>query len=183
VGYERLRPLDTYAFWYARAIARRTATPLLRAVPMIVTAGILLRLAGLRTWSLSPPSGTSAGLLFAASMVLVVALSAAMATLADMMTVATLSERGVNTVTGPLVIVLSGSLIPLPLLPDWLQGMLAAQPFAGLVDIPFRIYAGHLAGLRALLSLTRQALWVIALVLVGRWLMARIMARLETQGG
>src|SRR5215216_4374474 len=31
VALERLRPIDTYGFWYARAVARRTATPLLRA--------------------------------------------------------------------------------------------------------------------------------------------------------
>ena len=31
VALERLRPVDTYAFWYARSVARRTATPLLRS--------------------------------------------------------------------------------------------------------------------------------------------------------
>src|SRR5688572_10018069 len=46
VAYERLRPVDPYGFWYARSAARRTATPLLRAVPMIVTAGLILPLLG-----------------------------------------------------------------------------------------------------------------------------------------
>ena len=97
VAYERLRPVDPYAFWYARAVARRTATPLLRAIPMVLTAGVLFPLVGMSEWALSPPAGMEAALLFAVSMVLVVALSSALATLMDILTAATLSDRGVNT--------------------------------------------------------------------------------------
>jgi ABC-2 type transport system permease protein len=183
VAYERLRPLDSYAYWYARAVARRTATPLLRAVPMVLTAGVFLPLVGASEWGLSPPAGVDAALLFAASMVLVVALSSAVATIMDTLTVASLSERGVNMLVGPIIIVFSGNLVPLPLFPDWLQPALRMQPFAGLLDTPSRIYAGHLAAPSALVALARQAAWVIVLVALGRLLMARVMARLETQGG
>ena len=183
VAYERLRPIDTYGYWYARAIARRTATPLLRAIPMVILAGIVLRLLGMSRWALSAPAGWEAAVLFAASMVLVVALSAAVTTLMDIFTVATLSDRGVNVIVGPLIIVFSGSLVPLPLFPDWMQRALALQPFAGLLDVPFRIYAGHLSASAALGGLVRQAGWVIVFVLLGRWLMARVMARMQTQGG
>jgi ABC-2 type transport system permease protein len=112
-------------------------------------------------------------------MVLVIALSSAVSTILDVISVATLSDRGVNLGLGPLVIVLSGSLVPLPLFPDWLQPMLALQPFAGLVDTPFRIYAGHLSGAAALAALARQAVWTLILVALGRLLMAR----LQVQGG
>jgi ABC-2 type transport system permease protein len=183
VAYERLRPVDTYAFWYARAAARRTAVPLLRALPMVLTAGALLPLLGMDEWALRPPAGVAAALLFGASMILVVALSSAVAMLADILTVATLSDRGVNTLIGPLVIVFSGSLIPLPLFPDWLQPALRLQPFAGLLDTPLRIYAGHLARPEALAGLAHQAIWVVVLAGLGRVMMARVMSRLETQGG
>jgi ABC-2 type transport system permease protein len=183
VAYERLRPVDTYTFWYARAVARRTATPLLRAVPMVLTAGILFHSLGMSEWALSPPAGAGAAFLFVMSMALVVALSAAIATLLDILTVAALSERGVNSVIGPLVIVLSGSLIPLPLLPDWMQPALQLQPFAGLIDVPLRIYSGHLGGTAALAGLARQAVWTIALAALGRLAMRRVMMRLQVQGG
>jgi len=183
VAYERLRPLDTYAFWYARAMARRTATPLLRAIPMVVTAGVLLPVFGAAEWGLSAPAGMGAAALFMVSLVLVIALSSAVSTLGDVLTVATLSDRGVNTLIGPLVIVFSGSLIPLPLFPEWLQPLLRFQPFAGLLDIPLRIYSGHLVGLSALEGLARQAVWVVLLIMLGRAFMARGMARLQAQGG
>ena len=44
VLYERLRPVYAHTFWYARAVALRTASPLLRAIPMIVMTGILFPL-------------------------------------------------------------------------------------------------------------------------------------------
>ena len=183
VLYERLRPVDAHTFWYARAVALRTASPLLRAIPMILTTGILFPLIGLSNWALSPPAGMSATLLFAGSMVLTVTLAAAISTILDILTVATLSDRGVNTVIGPLVIMLSGSLVPLPLFPDWLQPMLALQPFAGLVDTPFRIYSGHLTGAAALGALARQAVWTLLLIALGRLMMTRVMARVQVQGG
>lgn len=183
VAYERLRPLDTYAFWYARAAARRTATPLLRAIPMVLTAGVLLPALGFGTWGLAAPRGGAAFALFALSMVFVVALSSAFSTLLDVLVVATLSERGVNTFVAPLSIVFSGSLIPLPLLPDWLQPIIRYQPFAGLLDNPLRMYSGHLTGLAALEAIARQAAWVIVMIAIGRAIMHRTMARLEAQGG
>jgi ABC-2 type transport system permease protein len=183
VGYERMRPLDTYAYWYARAVARRTATPLLRAVPMVLTAGVLLPAAGLARWGLSTPAGLTAMWLFAISLVCVVALASAFSTILDLLVVLTLSERGVNTFVAPLAIVFSGSLIPLPLLPDWLQPLMRHQPFAGLLDFPLRIYSGHLSGISALAALAWQAVWIVVLIVLGRMITARVMARLQIQGG
>ena len=183
VAYERLRPVDAYGFWYARAAARRTATPLLRAVPMIVTAALILPLFGAANWALSAPASAEAATLFAISMVFVVALSAATATLLDVLTVATLSDRGVASLAGPVIIILSGNLIPLPLFPEWLQPALRLQPFAGLIDTPLRIYTGHLHDADAVAALARQAVWAVILITLGRTLMTRVMAKLQVQGG
>jgi len=92
-------------------------------------------------------------------------------------------ERGVNAVLTPLVIVFSGSLLPLDFFPDALRPFLHVQPFAGLVDIPFRIYFADLAGGAALQGLALQAGWTVVLVGLGRLAMERMMRRLEMQGG
>ena len=183
VAYERLRPVETYSYWYARAVARRTATPLLRAIPMVLMAGLLLPLLGLAQWGLSAPADLLAATLFALSLVFVVALASAFSTMLDLLVVASLSERGVNIIVAPLSIVFSGSLIPLPLLPDWLQPLMRNQPFAGLLDTPLRIYSGHLAGSAALFAIARQALWALVLIALGRALETKVMRRLQTQGG
>jgi ABC-2 type transport system permease protein len=95
----------------------------------------------------------------------------------------TLNDRWVAQTLNPLLVVFSGSLIPLALYPDWAQRALFFQPFAGVVDIPFRIYSGNLAGPMAAEGLALQVLWTTALVIGGRLWMEHVMGRLEVQGG
>ena len=76
----------------------------------------------------------------------------------------------------------SGLVIPLALFPGWAQAPLLWQPFAGLADIPFRIYSGALAGGMAAQGIAAQAIWIVLLVLLGRWWLDRVMARIDMQG-
>jgi ABC-2 type transport system permease protein len=110
-------------------------------------------------------------------------LAVAVLMLANIVVAASLNERGVNAVLTPLVIVLSGSLVPLDFFPDAVRPLLHVQPFAGLVDIPFRIYFADLRGAAALQGLALQAGWTLALIGLGRLAMAQMMRRLEMQGG
>jgi ABC-2 type transport system permease protein len=111
-----------------------------------------------------------------------VALATAILMLANIVVAASLNERGVNAVLAPMVIVLSGQLLPLNFFPESVQTMLHLQPFAGLVDIPFRIYFADLAGAVAVQSLALQAAWTVVLIGLGRVAMERVMRRLEMQG-
>ena len=183
VGYDRLRPLDAYGYWYARTLGWMLARAVPRAVLMLLAAGIVLPLVGLGAWAWRPPSGVAAALLFVPAFVLMTALGAAVLMLANIVVAASLNERGVNAVLTPLVIVFSGSLLPLDFFPDALRPFLHVQPFAGLVDIPFRIYFADLAGGAALQGLALQAGWTLALIGLGRLAMERMMRRLEMQGG
>jgi len=103
--------------------------------------------------------------------------------LANIVVAASLNERGVNAVLTPLVIVFSGSLLPLDFYPDAWRAFLHVQPLAGIVDIPFRIYFADLAGMAALQGLALQAGWTVVLIGLGRLAMERVMRRLEMQGG
>lgn len=183
IGYDRLRPLDTYGWWYARAAAWMTARVLPRAALMLAFAGVLLPLIGLEAWSWRPPQSPLQASLFAVSAILLVALSSAWVMLLNLAAVRFLDERGVNALTASAIIVFSGNLLPLPLFPDWMQGFLFVQPFAGMLDIPVRIYSGDLTGQRALAGLALQAGWTLAFITLGRFWMRRVMGRLQMQGG
>jgi len=183
VGYDRLRPLDAYGYWYARTLGWMLARALPRAALMLLGAGIVLPLVGLDAWAWQPPAGVTATLLFIVSLALMIALATAVLMLANVVVAASLNERGVNAVLAPLVIVFSGQLVPLNFFPQSVQPLLHLQPFAGLVDIPFRIYFANLAGSVALQSLALQAGWTLALIALGRIAMERVMRRLEMQGG
>jgi ABC-2 type transport system permease protein len=183
VAYERLRPVDTYFYWFARALAWRAAGTLLRSIPLLVTTIVLLPPMGLGAWSLRPPPSFEALALFALSMLAVLLLSSAITTLLNISVIWTVSGQGINAISNSLVVILSGMVIPLPLFPDWAQAFLFVQPLAGLVDIPYRIYFANLSGAAALGGIALQILWTLLLIGLGRLLMARTMRRVQVQGG
>jgi ABC-2 type transport system permease protein len=118
IGYDRLRPLDAYGYWYARTLGWVIARALPRAILMFTAAGIVLPLAGLEAWAWQPPSGPEAAVLFVPALALMIMLAVAVLMLANVVVAASLNERGVNAILVPLVTVFSGSLVPLDFFPD-----------------------------------------------------------------
>lgn len=175
VVYELLRPVDLYNLWFARSAARRAAPTLLRAVPMFVLAGLFL--------GLPPPASPAAALAWAMATLGALALAAAITTLLTITLLWTLSGDGVMMLAVTVVLCFSGQAIPLPLFPQWAQPLVEALPFRGLVDIPFRLYLGHVGADRAPSLVLFQLAWTGALVLAGRALLARGRRRLVVQGG
>ena len=183
VGYDRLRPIDAYGYWYARTLGWIAARALPRAVLMLLAAGIVLPLVGLEAWAWQPPPSAEAAALFVPAFALMILLAVAVLMLANVVVAASLNERGVNAILMPVVIVFSGNLVPLDFFPDAMRPFLRLQPLAGLVDIPFRIYFADLRGAAALQGLALPAGWIVVLVALGRVAMARMMRHLEMQGG
>ncbi|HWT20290.1 MAG TPA: ABC transporter permease, partial [Variovorax sp.] len=109
--------------------------------------------------------------------------STAMVMLLNVAATAALNERGISAVATPVVIVFSGNLLPLALLPDAWQAALLVQPLAGLFDIPARLYFGQLSGWHALGGMGLQCFWIALLVAFGRLAMGRTMRSLQVQGG
>jgi ABC-2 type transport system permease protein len=183
VAYERLRPVDTYAYWYARGLAWTCARVVPRAIPLAFVAGVVLPALGLGDWSLRPPPSLDAAILFAISISCAALLSTAMVQLITGIVVATLSNRGANAIAPSLANLFSGAVVPLLLFPAALHRALFLQPFAGLVDIPYRIYLGQLTGQGALAGVALQLGWTFILVLIGRAYLGASLARLQLQGG
>ncbi|MFZ0660009.1 MAG: hypothetical protein WBE78_18265 [Candidatus Binataceae bacterium] len=183
VAYERLRPLDTYFFWYVRAAAWMIARAVPRCVLMFIFAILIVPILGMGDWRLRLPATPEAAALFIGAMIVVVMLSSAFIMFVNLGCVITLSERGANALIVPFVLVFSGTLVPLPFFPTWMQPFLFAQPFAGLVDIPYRIYFGGLTGWIALAGITQMLAWTIVLVFAGHRALGAAMDRLQIQGG
>ncbi len=183
VAYDRLRPVDAYALWFARSAGWIAARVLPRLALMAAFAAVALPLAGFGDWAWQPPASLAAAAAFLASAVLALLLSTSMVMLLNIAAAAALNERGINALAAPVVIVFSGNLLPLALLPDAWQLALLLQPFAGVVDIPARLYFGLMHGPQALAALGLQCFWIAALVALGHRAMHRTMRSLEVQGG
>lgn len=183
VAYDRLRPVDAYALWFARSAGWIAARLLPRLALMATFAGGVLPLVGLDEWAWRLPPNPVACTAFMLSVGLALLLSTAMVMLLNVAATAALNERGISAVATPVVIVFSGNLLPLALLPDAWQAALLVQPLAGLFDIPARLYFGQLSGWQALGGLALQCFWIVALVAFGRLTMGCTMRSLQVQGG
>jgi ABC-2 type transport system permease protein len=183
VAYELGRPVDLYTWWFARALAQRTAPVMLRALPMVVFAMLGLPLLGLGEWRLAPPASLSAGLGFAAAMVGALAVACAISVLLYIAWIWAIVADGIVMVVSTAVSMFSGLLVPLPLFPGWARAVLHWLPFAGVIDQPARIYAGHIADGELAGVLARQLGWTVVLIALGRRLLARGLRRVVVQGG
>lgn len=175
VAYELLRPLDLYAIWFSRAVAARTAPALLRSIPLFALAWLFFGL------QLPPSLGSAAAWLLAT--LGAVLLGCAITALMTITLLWTISGEGIAQLVPTAVYLLAGMVVPLPLFPAWAQPLLNFLPFRGLMDVPFRLYMGHIPAQEVLPLFAHQIVWTVALVLAGRWLLSRGMRRLVVQGG
>ena len=183
VAGELLRPIDLYSYWFWRMTAWRLAQAAPRCLLMLVVAVGVLPLVGLDEWALTAPASVGAGALYLAATALALLLGVAVTAVLISMMFWTVSSEGAMYVLPAIVWFGGGLVTPLPLLPDGLAAVLGYLPFAGLMDIPFRIYVGHLAGAEALAHLALQVGWLAVLVVLGRVLLARGLRRVVILGG
>lgn len=175
VAYEMLRPVDLYWLWFTRSFAFRSAPVALRALPMFLTAGLFAGLAAPPSW----PAACAFVLSMAGALVLTSAITAVL----SITLLWTVSGQGISIAMFAASMIFSGMIVPLPLMPDWAQTALALQPFRGICDAPYRIYAGNIPASGVLGVLAHQLIWTAIIVTLGLALLERGRRRLVVQGG
>ncbi len=175
VAYEMVRPIDLYWTWFARNVAQRVTPVVMRAIPMFIVAGLF--------FGLQPPVSIPAAIAFLFSVAAAAVLSSAIYVLLNICLFWTITGEGIARTGSILTFFLSGIVVPLPFLPPWLQNVMAVLPFRGIMDIPFRLYIGHLPAKHAPFLIIFQMAWIVAFVLFGRWLIRRSIKKVVIQGG
>lgn len=183
VAYELARPVRLPLAWLARGVADRTAPVLLRMVPQLLFSAVLLRALGWPEVALGAPVSAGAGGLAALSALAGAAVSAAIGLIACATLFWTIAGAGTSVLFSTTIWILSGVTIPLPLFPDWIQPVIRALPFRAMIDVPFQIYLGTIAGVNIALEIATQVAWALALAGVASLMIARGMRRVEVQGG
>ena len=175
VATELIKPLDLYGLWYARAVAQASAPTLLRALPMIAIALAFL--------GLQPPASVAAAFAWMAATLGAVLLAASITALQSVVLLVTVSGEGLAQLVPITVYILSGLVVPMPLLPVGLQRVLEWLPFRGVMDTPLRLWSGHLPAASAPALIAHQLVWTCVIAAAGRALLARMLRRLEVHGG
>lgn len=89
----------------------------------------------------------------------------------------------IRTITNVFINILSGSMIPLWFMPDWMQGVINYTPFSSIYFMPVQIYLGEMKGAYIWFSYIRQGLWIILIYLLGELLWKQGIKKLVVQGG
>ena len=162
IAYDLCRPLHLYGYYYARILAQKLTGSILRALPMLAFAALLLALLGLILG------------LFCVS---------ALENITMAFTMRTLDPRGMQSMLNLLMMTLAGNILPLTLFPDSWQRVITLLPYAQLLDTPIRLYTGEYALSQAPEALLIQGFWTILLVFAGCMFWRTNQRKLIIQGG
>lgn len=88
-----------------------------------------------------------------------------------------------TTIKNVFVNVLSGSMIPLWFMPEWMGGVLKYTPFSSIYFTPVQIYLGQLSGQDIVSRCLIQIVWIGIIYLLGNLLWIKGQKKLVVQGG
>lgn len=178
IAYELCRPSGLYGLWYARLLAQRLASALLRCFPILIAALLLPE-----PYRLSLPPDAASLLLFMVSLLIGLLLNMAISMFIYISVFVTMNPTGSILMIGVFGEFFSGLIIPVPLMPEWLQHIVVMLPFRYTADFPFRVYSGHIPASEAIAGIGIQLLWLLGLGLTGKLVLDKVLKRVVVQGG
>jgi ABC-2 type transport system permease protein len=147
-----------------------------------ISFGIAIGL-GLLFFDIRPPDGALAGALFALSVLLGFMTKVLVIFLITLLTFWTLQGVGLMWAQQSVIAILSGTLVPLALLPGWIRAVAEVLPLRGIVATPVSIYLGGVGGIELAGLLALQAGWLAVLWWVTDKAWIRAFRAVEVQGG
>lgn len=152
------------------------------AVIEAVASALIIALLGVAIGAV-PPASPLAFVLFVASLLIGFVTKFLLVFTISLLCFWTISSTGLNWAQGAVISLLSGTLVPIALLPGWLQAVANVLPMRGIVATPVGIYLGQYTGWTLAGVLTLQAAWLIVLWLAADRAWPRAFRAVEIQGG
>lgn len=174
VAVDLTRPVDYQRARFAEALGAGAAECL---VVLLVVGGAI---------ALTGPAATptpAGALLFTLSLLTVLPMKFCIMYLSALLCFWTQNFLGVGLARAAIVSLFSGALVPLVLLPHWLQTAAALLPFSGTTSTPALLYLGRVEGSGALGLLGVQLLWAVGLWWCGRAAWGAASRQLTVHGG
>lgn len=178
IAYELCRPQDLYFMWYFKILGERLSKLVLRTLPVIIIAIVLPQ-----PYNLYINSNFYILFLFVISLILSSILMTSLVLLYHVICLFTLDEKGIVNIFMVVSDILSGLVLPIPFFPNFLKKISNILPFRYISDFPFRLYIGNITINEAYISLLIQVIWIIILVLFGRFLTRKALKKAIIQGG
>ncbi len=178
IAYELCRPCKIYNFWYSKLLAQRLSSALLRCFPILILSFFLPR-----PYNMRLPQNFATACTFFTALMLGLLVLVAISMFIYISVFITMSPTGSLLMIGVVGEFLGGSVIPVPLMPIWLQKIVYVLPFRLASDLPFRIYSGNIPLNDAVKWIGIQLIWLFVLVALGNAALNKAMRKIEVQGG
>jgi ABC-2 type transport system permease protein len=175
IAVDLARPLDLQLSWLA--------TDLGRAAYAVFARGVLPMVLGGALFGFSFPTDPAAVALLAPAVLLAVVVSFACRFLVNLAAFWVVEIRGPLTIYVLTTNLLCGLIIPVQLFPTWLKVLAYATPFPWLLQAPCDLATGQSRGWAAAGTVAAQLAWSLALLALGRLVLARATRKLVVQGG
>jgi viologen exporter family transport system permease protein len=169
-----LRPLDVQLSYYVTALAT-LATALVRHLPLALVATIFF---GLR-W----PADPAVWAVFILSAILGRSVLFCLDWIFGCLTFYTTEIWGLYIVVSALALVLTGGLVPLDMMPDWLRHIVQSTPFSQAIYVPVSLLSGLTPLADAPRLLLGQALWLAGMLVLSRLVFRLAIRTVTVQGG
>jgi ABC-2 type transport system permease protein len=175
VATDLTRPFDYYWYWLSHDVGRAVYYLLFRGVPVLV--------AGVALFGVRLTTDPLVWFAFLLSLVGAELVGFSFRFLVNLSTFWLLDHRGIGVVASIVTAFFSGAMVPNAFFPDWLRAVSDLLPFQSMVYLPNSLLLGKLTGAAVAGALLQQVGWFVALMLVGRALLAVATRRLVVQGG
>ncbi len=142
---------------------------------------VLTLVVGLVFIGIRPPDSPEAAALFVIALVLGFFTKALMVFCMSLLMFWTLNGVGISWSRDAIINILSGTIVPLAMMPAWLQTVAKVAPMRGIISTPLMIYLGKAEGTEALKLLALSGGWLIALWFFANWAWQAAFNRVEIQ--
>lgn len=175
ISIELLRPMDFQLLSYARRIGVLIFSMFLYGTPAVLIFVVFL--------DISYPSDFLTILLFIISFILAMSINFFVEFAIGLIGFFTNNGWGLQILKEGLFSFLSGALIPIVLMPGWMQPVINLLPFKDIIYTPLSIYLGIVDGKTGLHLILNQFYWVILLLILSRAMYNILIKKITVQGG
>jgi ABC-2 type transport system permease protein len=175
ISTELLRPMSFKGRMIAENVGDACFNLIFKFIPVLLIA--------IFTTGMEKPAGIGNMILFMISAILGYGVLWTISFLVQMTSFWLINIWSLITIKDVFVNVLSGMMIPLWFMPDWMAGVIKFTPFASIYFTPVQIYLGQLSASEIAFKCGVQLFWTVIIFALGNVLWNKGQKKLVVQGG
>jgi ABC-2 type transport system permease protein len=175
ISIDLIRPMHLWAAWVADDLGAAVSRLLIRGIPLVVVASLLI--------AVPRPASGPLFLWFLLSLGFSYLLMTSINYMVGLTAIWYMNFGEFGLVVRAMVVFLSGSVVPIWFFPEWFQRISSFLPFIYIYQFPLGIYIGKYATAAILQGLAAQLVWLAVGVLGAAAVWKLVKNKIVVQGG